>query len=196
MGVFPGRVSDLELGTPVATLLGTWRYQVSAGTGWPVVSKLWLGEVESLIWNFYVSVAAGKFVWADRSLRCFKPVHQWGMLLWSFHLCVLLTPSRGRPRLSAGMSDCQGQSVHTRLQTTTCFVKSCQCGSHTKGVFTTVLFSHDTTAKVGDKYLQHDTASEQDVTENNVHVTEAQWLYAIMALLACVEKIRLQYFNF
>ena len=32
--------SDLQLGTPVATLPGAWRYRVSAGTGWPDVSVL------------------------------------------------------------------------------------------------------------------------------------------------------------
>ena len=32
--------SDLKIGTPVATLPGTWRYRVSAGTGRPGVSIL------------------------------------------------------------------------------------------------------------------------------------------------------------
>ena len=32
--------SDLKIGTPVATLPGTWRYRVSTGTGWPNVSIL------------------------------------------------------------------------------------------------------------------------------------------------------------
>ena len=50
----------LQVGTPVATMPGAWRYRVSAGTGWPVVSILWLGEMESLICNFYPSVAARK----------------------------------------------------------------------------------------------------------------------------------------
>ena len=27
--------SDLKIGTPVATLLGSWCYRVSAGTSWP-----------------------------------------------------------------------------------------------------------------------------------------------------------------
>ena len=40
------------------------------GTGQPSVSILWLGEVESLVCNFYLSVAAHKIVWADPSLRC------------------------------------------------------------------------------------------------------------------------------
>ena len=61
--------SDFKIGTPVATLPGAWRYRVSAGTGRPGVSILWLGEVESLICNFYLSVAARTIVWADPSLR-------------------------------------------------------------------------------------------------------------------------------
>ena len=32
--------SDVKIGTPVVTLLGAWRYRVSAGTGWPGVSIL------------------------------------------------------------------------------------------------------------------------------------------------------------
>ena len=41
-GIFPGssHTSDFKIGTPVATLLGAWRYRVSAGTGWPGVSIL------------------------------------------------------------------------------------------------------------------------------------------------------------
>ena len=52
--------SDSKIGTPVATLPGAWRYWVGAGTGRPGVSILWLGEVESLICIFYLSVAAQK----------------------------------------------------------------------------------------------------------------------------------------
>ena len=63
-GIFPGssHTSDLKIGTPVATLPGAWRYRVSTGTGWPGVSILWLGEVERLICNLYLSVAARKIV--------------------------------------------------------------------------------------------------------------------------------------
>ena len=61
--------SDLKIGTPVATLPGAWFYRVSAGTGRLGVSKLWLGEVESLTCNFCLSVAAHKIVWADLSVR-------------------------------------------------------------------------------------------------------------------------------
>ena len=58
-GIFSGssHTSDLKIGTPVATLPGAWRYRVSAGTGRPGVSILWLGEVERLI-SFYLSVAS------------------------------------------------------------------------------------------------------------------------------------------
>ena len=48
--------SDLKIGIPAATLPGAWRYRVSAGTHWPGVSILQLGE------NFYLSVAARKIV--------------------------------------------------------------------------------------------------------------------------------------
>ena len=44
----------------MATLPGAWHYRVSTGTGWPGVSILWLGEVDSLICNFYLSMAAGR----------------------------------------------------------------------------------------------------------------------------------------
>ena len=57
--------SGLKTGTPVATLTGTWHYRV--GTGRCGESLLWLGEVESWICNFYLSVAARKLVWADPS---------------------------------------------------------------------------------------------------------------------------------
>ena len=61
-GIFSGlsHTSDLEIGTPVATLPGACGYRVSTGTGWPGVSILWLGEVERLICNFCLSVAARK----------------------------------------------------------------------------------------------------------------------------------------
>ena len=46
----------------MATQPGAWHYRVSAWTGWPGVSILWLGEMESSICNFYLSVAAHKIV--------------------------------------------------------------------------------------------------------------------------------------
>ena len=54
--------SDSKIGTPVDTLPGAWCYRVSPGTGRPGVSILGLGEIESLICNFYLSVAARKIV--------------------------------------------------------------------------------------------------------------------------------------
>ena len=61
-GIFSGssHTSDSKIGTPVVTLPGAWRYRVSAGTGRPGVSILCLGEVESWICNFYLSMAARK----------------------------------------------------------------------------------------------------------------------------------------
>ena len=69
--IFSGssHTSDLKIGTPVATLPGAWRYRVSTGTGQPCVSILRLGEIESWICNFCLSVAARKIVCADPSLR-------------------------------------------------------------------------------------------------------------------------------
>ena len=63
-GIFPGssHTIDLETDTPVATLPGAWQYRDTAGTGQPAVSILLLGEVESLMCNFYLSVAACKIV--------------------------------------------------------------------------------------------------------------------------------------
>ena len=52
--------SVLKTGTPVATLPGAWCYRVSAGTGRPGISIL--GEIESLVFNFYLSVAARNIV--------------------------------------------------------------------------------------------------------------------------------------
>ena len=70
-GIIPGcHTSDFKFGTAVAILPGSWRYRVSAGTGWLGVSILWLGEIESLICNFYLSVAARIIVRAHPSLRC------------------------------------------------------------------------------------------------------------------------------
>ena len=53
----------------MASLPGAWRSRFSAGTGRPGVSILWLGEVESSISSFYLSVAVHTNVWAYPSLR-------------------------------------------------------------------------------------------------------------------------------
>ena len=60
--------SNLNIGTPVVTLPGAWRYRVGSETGWPGVSILRLDEVESLICNFYLSVTA-------RLSRCVPEIH-------------------------------------------------------------------------------------------------------------------------
>ena len=64
--------SDLKIGTPVASLPGTWHYRVSAGTGQPGVSILWQGEMESLICNFCLSMAACTIeqIWSWDTLAC------------------------------------------------------------------------------------------------------------------------------
>ena len=59
-----------KIGTAVVTLPGTSHYRVSAGTGQPGISILWLGEVESLICNFYLSVAARKIDCPWDTLAC------------------------------------------------------------------------------------------------------------------------------
>ena len=64
-----GHTSDLEIGTPEATLPGARCHSVNTGTGQHGVRILWLGEMESLICNFCLSVAARKLVWADPSLK-------------------------------------------------------------------------------------------------------------------------------
>ena len=61
--------SDFKICTPVATLPGAWHYRVNTGTGRLCINILWLGEVESLICNFFLSVAARNIVCADPSLR-------------------------------------------------------------------------------------------------------------------------------
>ena len=66
-GDFSGlsHTSDFDFVPAVATLPGTRRCRVSTGTGWPGVSILWLGETESLMCNFCLSVAAGTNICAD-----------------------------------------------------------------------------------------------------------------------------------
>ena len=54
--------SDLKLAIKWLPLSGAWRYRVGAGTDWPGVSILRVGEVKSLICNFYLNVAARKIV--------------------------------------------------------------------------------------------------------------------------------------
>ena len=56
-GDFSGSIKDI----PYQWLkTGAWPNRVTTGTGWPDVIILWLGELESLICNFCLSVAARK----------------------------------------------------------------------------------------------------------------------------------------
>ena len=64
VGIFPGRhTGDLKIGTS-----GFWRYKVRAGTGWPGVSILRLGE-RKFGPLFYLSVTARAIVWPAPSLK-------------------------------------------------------------------------------------------------------------------------------
>ena len=56
--------SDLDT-ILVAILLGAWHCKVNARTNWSSGSVLWLGEIASLIWNFFSIVAAHTIVSAD-----------------------------------------------------------------------------------------------------------------------------------
>ena len=85
---FSGRVIPVtkkkkkKKGTSVATLAGAWLYRVSGGTGWPSVSKLCLGEMESMICSFNLGMAARTIVFAD------PPLRYTSMLLGSFRLDI------------------------------------------------------------------------------------------------------------
>ena len=89
IGIFPGLrpTSDLKIGTPVATLPGAWRYRVSAGAGWPGVSILCLGEMESwichplcsgLLWPFQSSCVCGLVV---QKVYCWQSDHLGGVVV-------------------------------------------------------------------------------------------------------------------
>ena len=55
------QVESYKSGTHVASLLHAWGQKISARTGWPGVTTLWLGEVASCISCFCRSVVACKF---------------------------------------------------------------------------------------------------------------------------------------
>ena len=90
--------SDFKIGAPVATLPGAWCYRVSTRTGWPGVRSLWLCEIESLVFNFYLSVAARQIVWADPTLR---------------YSCMLLGRYASNQRTLPSMQSCKGQVADT-----------------------------------------------------------------------------------
>ena len=107
--------------------LNNWyagRWRINAGTGWPGVSMLWLGEIESLIRDFYLSVAARPTVWADLSLRYTtmllgrSATDQQTKLHWVFM-------QQGPRVVTASDADWQSNGVQTGPQH--CHVDSCHC---------------------------------------------------------------------
>ena len=60
---------QLPTATLLAALPAAWHFMVSAETSWTPVSILLLGETESLIYSFYLSVSAYTTVYADPSPR-------------------------------------------------------------------------------------------------------------------------------
>ena len=70
-GFFPtlSHISALKIGTLVAILPGAWFSRVSAETGWPSLSTLWLCKIASLVRNFYLSMAVCTTDRADSSPR-------------------------------------------------------------------------------------------------------------------------------
>ena len=90
--IFPGwsHTSDLKIGTQVATLPGACCYRVSAGTGQPGVSILWLGEMESFVRNFCLSVASPLLLLSYLSVKMLPSLvfQQWyghfqNIVLWA-----------------------------------------------------------------------------------------------------------------
>ena len=82
--------NDLKICALVATLLGAWFDRVSATTGWPGVSILWLGEIASLICSFCLKMSnclsrsvCGIYwvVWADlRYTELSEQIYLWDIL--------------------------------------------------------------------------------------------------------------------
>ena len=70
-----GHISGARNDTPVAALPDAFLCGISARTGWPCVSLLWLGETASLIGSFCFLVAVN-IDEADMSLRYTLPVSQ------------------------------------------------------------------------------------------------------------------------
>ena len=88
---------DIKLGTPAASLPSAWWYRVSTGSGWPGVSILWLGEIESLVCRFYLSVAACKI----------EQIHPWDTLA-----CCLDVKQPANKQTSCQRSTlCVGQQI-------------------------------------------------------------------------------------
>ena len=97
--------SDLSCGSSVAALPGTWHYRISAGTGWPCVSILWLGEIESLI---CLSVAANTIVccWDGK-----QPTNKQTNLCCNHHYCLYRVRWRTWPFTRWPLPTPRGQGV-------------------------------------------------------------------------------------
>ena len=79
------------MGIVTAALPASWRYRVSARTGCPGVSIMWVGEVASLICSFCRSVVVHEMTYIDLSLwvMCWAHCPAWcsivgSILLWGF----------------------------------------------------------------------------------------------------------------
>ena len=97
---------DIKLGTPAASLPSAWCYRVSTGSGWPGVSILWLGETESLVCRFYLSVAACKI----------EQIHPWDTLA-----CCLDVKQPANKQTSCQRSTlCVGQQINIPVVLLSC----------------------------------------------------------------------------
>ena len=76
----PGGVIPLtsNIGTPVATLPGTWHYRVSVWTGWPRVSILWLGET-----NYDLQLLSWEESTYSYLSRSIPAIHIWLVCYWN-----------------------------------------------------------------------------------------------------------------
>ena len=87
----------------MATLPGAWRYSVSAGTGWPGVSILWLGEMK--VWS-----ATSVSEWQHLKLSRYVPEIHW-------HVAGTLSiqsNARYEVQLAGKMDKCMHRRTHTR----------------------------------------------------------------------------------
>ena len=84
------QTTGIKTGTLGSTLPGAWRYRVNDGTGWPGVCTLWLGKIESLICNVYLSVAVLTTASAHPSLLLLlrSPAISLGFIIFGWDFCV------------------------------------------------------------------------------------------------------------
>ena len=95
-----GHTSDSKIGITVTTLPSAWRYRVSAGTGRPCISILWLGEVES--WS-----ATSISVWQHVKLS--EQIGPWDTIACCWDIKQPTNKQTSRPQtwfISQTVSDC------------------------------------------------------------------------------------------